>query len=108
MELVKLFNDMKEALINYSIIGVVMSVFTIIIKPFVSWKDTVRNAALTFIFSMLGGLCLEYMNDIPPSVRCGLAGLCGFFAVQINDIILSVLKKVEEEPERLIKKKNGE
>lgn len=94
---------MKEALINYSIIGVIMSIFTILIKPFVSWKETVRNAALTFVFSMLGGLLLEYM-DIPLPVKCGLSGLCGFFAVQINAIILSILKKVEENPEQVINK----
>lgn len=94
---------MKEALINYSIIGAVMSILTMIIKPFVSWKETIRNAALTFVFSMLGGLLLEYI-DLPMAVKCGLSGLCGFFAVQINNIILSILKRVEENPEQVINK----
>jgi len=46
---------------------------------------------------------LEYV-DIPYSVKVGLSGIVGLFAVRLYMIIESLLKKVEENPDVVIDK----
>lgn len=98
-----MFKDIGETLRDYAIVGTCIGGVSMLIKPFVSIKQTIRDAVISFIFSMLAGLLLEYV-DIPYSVKVGLSGIVGLFAVRIYMIIESVLKKVEENPDVVIDK----
>ena len=77
-----------------------MGIITVLIKPFVSWKRAIRDIILSFIFSMLCGLLLEYW-EIPYAVKVGISGTCGLFAVRIYEIINIFFSKVEQHPEIL-------
>lgn len=98
-----MFKDIGETLRDYAIVGICIGGVSVLIKPFVSIKQTIRDAVISFIFSMLAGLLLEYV-DIPYSVKVGLSGIVGLFAVRLYMIIESVLKKVEENPDVVIDK----
>ena len=98
-----MFKDIGETLRDYAIVGTCIGGISMLIKPFVSIKQTIRDAVISFIFSMLAGLLLEYV-DIPYSVKVGLSGIVGLFAVRLYMIIESVLKKVEENPDVVIDK----
>lgn len=98
-----MFKDIGETLRDYAIVGTCIGGVSVLIKPFVSIKQTIRDAVISFIFSMLAGLLLEYV-DIPYSVKVGLSGIVGLFAVRLYMIIESVLKKVEEKPDVVIDK----
>lgn len=98
-----MFKDIGETLRDYAIVGTCIGGVSVLIKPFVSIKQTIRDAVISFIFSMLAGLLLEYV-DIPYSVKVGLSGIVGLFAVRFYMIIESVLKKVEENPDVVIDK----
>ena len=76
--------------------------FTILIRPFVSIRQTIRDCAIVFCFSVLSGLLLEYWSDIlGESVRTGISGICGFFAVRIYEIIIALTTHVKEHPEQI-------
>lgn len=98
-----MFKDIGETLRDYAIVGTCIGGVSVLIKPFVSIKQTIRDAIISFIFSMLAGLLLEYV-DIPYSVKVGLSGIVGLFAVRLYMIIESVLQKVEENPDVVIDK----
>lgn len=98
-----MFKDIGETLRDYAIVGTCIGGVSVLIKPFVSIKQTIRDAVISFIFSMLAGLLLEYV-DIPYSVKVGLSGIVGLFAVRLYMIIESVLKEVEENPDVVIDK----
>lgn len=98
-----MFKDIGETLRDYAIVGTCIGGVSVLIKPFVSIKQTIRDAVISFIFSMLAGLLLEYV-DIPYSVKVGLSGIVGLFAVRLYMIIESLLKKVEENPDVVIDK----
>ena len=98
-----MLRDIKELLFDYGLIGLTMGVMTMIIRPFVSVKQTVKECLITFIFSMLAGLLLEYW-EIPYAVKAGISGVCGFFAVRLYGIVISFLSKVEENPDIIIDK----
>ena len=96
-----MLRDIRELLFDYGIIGLTMGVMTI--RPFVSVRQTIRDCLITFIFSMLAGLLLEYW-EIPYAVKAGMSGVCGFFAVRLYGIAISFLTKVEENPDVIIDK----
>jgi hypothetical protein len=98
-----LFKDIGDTLKDYAIVGTCIGGVSVLIKPFISIKQTIRDAVISFIFSMLTGLLLEYI-DIPYGVKVGLSGTFGLFAVRIYMIIESILKKVEENPEIVMDK----
>lgn len=98
-----MFKDIGETLRDYAIVGVCIGGISVLIKPFVSIKQTIRDAAISFIISMLTGLLLEYI-EIPYSVKVGISGVAGLFAVRIYMIIESILKRVEEHPDAVIDK----
>jgi hypothetical protein len=98
-----LFKDIGETIKDYAIVGFFIGGVSVIIKPFVSVKQLIRDASISFVFSMLSGLLLEYV-EIPYSVKVGFSGIVGLFAVRLYMIIESILKKVEENPDIVINK----
>ena len=98
-----MFKDIGETLKDYAIVGTCIGGISVLIKPFVSLKQTIRDVVISFVFSMLAGLLLEYL-DIPYSVKVGLSGVIGLFAVRIYMIIESILKRVEQNPDVVIDK----
>lgn len=58
----------KEIIANYSLWGFFLGLATIMIKPFISIRQTLRDMLITFLVSMLCGLLAEYM-DIPTPVN---------------------------------------
>lgn len=93
---------LKEVLGTYSVWGGFIALVTVLIRPFISIRHTLRDSAITFLVSMLSGLLCEYLN-IPDPVRYGLSGVCGLFAVRIYMIAEALLKKIEQDPENFIK-----
>lgn len=98
-----MLRDVKEVLIDYSIIGGTMAMLTAIIKPFVCWKKTIKDSVLVFTFSLLCGLLIQYW-EIPDAVKFGVSGVCGYFAVRINEVIETMLVRAKENPEKIISK----
>lgn len=87
----------KEIITHYSIWATFLGLITILIKPFVSIKQTLRDMLITFIVSMLGGLLAEYM-DIPMPVKYGISGVCGLFGIRLYAIIDNILKSAQKDP----------
>lgn len=98
-----MFKETGELLKDYAIVGIAIGGVSVIIKPFVSIKQTIRDAVISFIVSMLTGLLLECF-EIPYSVKVGISGVAGLFAVRIYMILESILKRVEQNPEIIIDK----
>lgn len=94
--------EVKEIINNYSIWAFFIGVVTMVIRPFISVKQTLRDMLLTFLVSMLCGLLLEYMQ-MPDPVKYGISGVCGLFAVRIYMIVDSVLRKAEQDPINFMK-----
>ena len=88
---------LKDIFTNYSLWGFFIGLITIVIKPFISIKQTIRDMIITFIVSMLSGLMTEYM-DIPMPVKYGISGVCGLFAVRIYMIADTILKTAQKDP----------
>ena len=98
--------QIKEAIKEYGTWGIFISIITLLIRPFISLKQTIRDVAITFIVSMLSGLCLEYFDCVEP-VRYGVSGVCGLFAVRIYMIVEELLKNAEKNPVEFIKHLKG-
>lgn len=99
----------KDIIGTYSLWGVFLGFITLLIKPFISIRQSLRDVVITFIVSMLSGLLVEFM-DIPVPVKYGISGVCGLFAVRLYMIADTVLKKAEQNPADIIKlwRKHGE
>lgn len=100
----------KETLsqiIFYFIWGIFIGVASIMIRPFISLKQTLRDAIITFMVSFFSGLCLLYFESIPVPVVCGLSGVLGLFAVRIYIVIENFLKQVGDNPMAFIEKAKG-
>lgn len=87
----------KEVFANYSLWGIFLGIITLLIKPFISVRQSLRDMLITFIVSMLCGLLAEYM-DIPNPVKYGISGVCGLFAVRLYMIADGLLKRAEIDP----------
>ena len=72
----------KTIIEDYCIWGIFIGFVTLIIKPFITIKQSLRDMLITFIVSMLAGLLTEYI-DIPQPVKYGISGVCGLFAVRL-------------------------
>lgn len=97
-----MLKEIRELLIDCGIVAFVTTLVTVIIRPFISIKKMIKDSTITFIFSMLTGLLLEYFS-IPYAVKVGLSGVCGLFAVRLYEIIETVLLKINKNPTILIK-----
>lgn len=91
----------KEIFVSYGLWGVFLGLVTIVIKPFISIRQTLRDMLITFIVSMLAGLLAEYM-DIPNPVKYGISGVCGLFAVRLYMITDAILKTAQNDPFRFL------
>lgn len=90
-----------EVIEFYALWSGMMTFLTIILRPFVSVKQIIRDCIITFLVSFFCGLCLEYF-DIPVPVKCGISGIMGLFAILIYGIIVKILTKVKEDPKTII------
>lgn len=95
--------EVREIVEEYSIIGVLMMLFTAIIRPFISLRQTIRDSAIVFVFTILAGVTLEGL-DISPYFKLGFSGLVGFWAVRIYEILKVLFTKVEENPDIILNK----
>jgi hypothetical protein len=93
---------LKETFAHYGIWSAFLGIIAIVIKPFISVRQTIRDMIITFIVSMLSGLLAEYM-DIPMPVKYGISGVCGLFGVRLYAIADSILKTAEKDPVEFIK-----
>ena len=99
---------LKDIFSTYGLWGIFLGLITVIIKPFISIKETLRDMLITFIVSMLSGLLAEYM-DIPQPVKYGISGVCGLFGVRLYMILDTILKTAQNDPLHFIEKiKNKE
>lgn len=96
-----MLKDIKEILIDYSIIGGTMAILTAIIKPFICWRKTIKDSVLVFTFSLLCGLIIQYW-EIPESVKFGVSGVCGYYAVKISEVIETILTKAKNKPDEIL------
>ena len=87
----------KNIITDYSLWGIFIGFVTLIIKPFISIKQSLRDMLITFIVSMLAGLLAEYM-DIPQPVKYGISGVCGLFAVRLYMILDTILTTAQKDP----------
>lgn len=90
-------DKVKDILAHYGLWGGFIGFITLLIKPFISVRQSLRDMLITFIVSMLCGLLAEYM-DIPVPVKYGISGVCGLFAVRIYMIADTILKTAEKDP----------
>lgn len=100
-----MIREIKEIVINYSLVGLVVMFFTILIRPFVNVRTTIRDCAIVFCFSVMSGLLLEHWADIlNESVRTGISGVCGFFAVRIYEVLIALMEHAARNPEKIVDK----
>ena len=98
-----MIKDIKDTIEDYAIIGSVMAVITVSLRPFVSIKKTLRDATITFVFSMLSGLIIEYW-EIPFAVKAGVCGTIGFFGITLYNVLESILLNLKENPNIIMDK----
>ncbi len=94
-------DKIKNIISDYSLWGIFIGLITILIKPFISIKQSIRDILITFIVSMLAGLLAEYI-DIPQPVKYGISGVCGLFAVRLYMIFDEILKTAQKDPLKFI------
>ena len=88
---------LKDIFSSYGLWGMFLGFITLIIKPFISIRESLRDMLITFIVSMLAGLLAEYM-EIPQPVKYGISGVCGLFAVRLYMILDTILKTAQKDP----------
>jgi len=99
---------LKDVIASYTLWAVFWALMALLIKPFISLRQSLRDMLITFLVSMLSGLLAEY-TDIPTPVKYGISGVCGLFAVRLYMIADSLLKSAEKDPLGFISKiRNGE
>lgn len=90
-------DKIKDVITDYGLWGLFVGVITMLIKPFISIKQSLRDMLITFVVSMLCGLLVEYMN-IPTPVKYGISGVCGLFGVRLYMIADALLKSAQHDP----------
>lgn len=98
-----MLKSLKEVALDFGTIGIIMSFVVAFVRPFVSIKQKVRDIILTFTFSMLAGLLLEYWT-IPFGVKAGISGVCGLFGIWLYELIIAMLQYLRKNPEEVLKK----
>lgn len=98
-----MLKTLKETALDFCTIGVIMSFIVAFIRPYVSIKQKIRDILLTFTFSMLAGLLLEYWA-IPFGVKAGISGVCGLFGIWLYELVVAILQYARRHPEEVLKK----
>lgn len=98
-----MLKTLKETAIDFGMIGFIMSVVVALVRPSSNLRQKLRDIVLTFTFSMIAGLLLEYCA-IPFGVKAGISGVCGLFGIWIYELIISVLQYLYKHPEKIVKK----
>ena len=98
-----MLKTLKEAAVDFGVIGLIMSIIVGIIRPYTSIKQKVRDIIITFTFSMLTGFLLESCA-IPFAVKAGISGVCGLFGIWLYELVISVLQYLHKHPEKVLKK----
>lgn len=98
-----MLKTLKEVALDFSVIGILMAVVVTLVRPYTSIKQRIRDIVLTFTFSMLAGLLLEYCA-IPFGVKAGISGVCGLFGIWLYELIISILQYLYKHPEKVLKK----
>ena len=93
--------EVREAVEEYAGIGIVMTLFTALVRPFISVRQTIRDSVIVFVFTILAGVTLEGF-DISPYFKLGFSGCVGFWAVRIYEILKAVFAKVEQNPDMIL------
>lgn len=96
-------DEVREAVKEYASIGAVMVLFTALVRPFISIKQSIRDSVIVFVFTILAGVTLEGF-DISPYFKLGFSGCVGFWAVRIYEILKAVFTKVEQNPDIILNK----
>lgn len=96
-------DEVREAVKEYASIGAVMVLFTALVRPFISIKQSIRDSVIVFVFTILAGVTLEGL-DISPYFKLGFSGCVGFWAVRIYEILKAVFTKVEQNPDIILNK----
>lgn len=95
----------KEVIKNYSALGAILGLLTMIVRPFVSVKETIRNMVIVYVFTVLGGLLLDNWADtFSESTRYGISGVLGYYAVRLYEISIVILENIKKNPEKAIRK----
>lgn len=95
--------EVREAVEEYAGIGAIMMLFTALVRPFISIKQTIKDSVIVFVFTILAGVTLEGL-DISPYFKLGFSGCVGFWAVRIYEILKAIFTKVEENPDIILNK----
>lgn len=96
-------DEVREVVEEYSAIGVVMVLFTTLIRPFISIRQTIRDSSIVFVFTILAGVIMEGF-DISPYFKLGFSGCFGFWAVRLYEILKAIFTKVEQNPDIILDK----
>ncbi len=100
-----MLDETKEVIKNYSALGAVLGLLTMLIRPYVSVKETIRNIVIVYCFTVLAGLLLDnWQNVFSESTRYGISGVLGYYAVRIYEITVVILDNVKKNPEKVIKR----
>lgn len=94
--------EIKEAISFYAIWSTFIGILMMIVRPFYSVFQLIRELVITFVISFLCGLGLEYF-DMPIPVKCAISGTSAVFAIFIYNIIAKILNQVEKDPLKAIK-----
>ena len=95
--------EVRNVIEDYSALGAVMVLFTTLIRPFISFRQTIRDSAIVFVFTVLAGIILEGL-DISPYFKLGFSGCVGFWAVRLFEICCALLTKMKENPDIILNK----
>lgn len=98
-----MLHEAEELIEEYSVLGLIMTVFTLVIRPFISIKQTLRDSAIVFVFTVLAGVTLEGF-DMSPYFKLGFSGCIGFWAVRLYEVGCATLKHLKENPDKIINK----
>lgn len=100
-----MLKEIQAIIKDYFLVGIVMMFFTLIIRPFVSIRQSIRDSVIVVVFSVMAGLILENWNEaLNEQVRTGITALVGFYSVRLYEISVVMLGKVKENPEYILEK----
>lgn len=95
--------QVRETLSFYAIWAAIIGLVTLLIRPFISVRQLIRDSIITFLVSFLCGLVIENFDFSIP-FKCGISGIAGLFAIFIYNILVRLLIEVEKDPLHYLEK----